>query len=93
MGAQALLGEPLWRPPAPNGYPDSEAAWIDGIPRRLDIANEAAQLLPPETDPFALLDSVLGPLASRETRDTVGRAESRTQALALLMMAPEYLRR
>ena len=93
MGAQALLGEPLWRPPAPNGYPDTEAAWIDGVPRRLDIASEAAQRLPPQTDPFALIDSTLGPLASRETRDTVARAESRTQALALLMMASEYLRR
>jgi uncharacterized protein (DUF1800 family) len=93
MGAQALLGEPLWRPPAPNGYPDTEAAWIDGVPRRLDIASEAAQRLPPQTDPFALLDSALGPLASRETRETIARAESRTQALALLLMAPEYLRR
>jgi uncharacterized protein (DUF1800 family) len=93
MGAQALLGEPLWRPPAPNGYPDTEAAWIDGVPQRLDIANEAAQRLPPQTDPFALLDSALGPLASPETRDTIAHAESRTQALALLMMAPEYLRR
>ena len=93
MGAQALLGEPLWRPPAPNGYPDTEAAWIDGLPRRLDIANEAAQRLPPQTDPFALLDSALGPLASPETHDTIAHAESRTQALALLLMAPEYLRR
>ena len=93
MGAQALLGEPLWRPPAPNGYADIEAAWIDGVPHRLDIANEAAQRLPPETDPVALLDSALGPLASRETRETIAHAESRTQALALLLMAPEYLRR
>ncbi len=93
MGAQALLGEPLWRPPAPNGFPDTEAAWIDGVPQRLDIANEAAQRLPAETDPFALLDNTLGPLASRETRETIAHAESRTQALALLLMAPEYLRR
>jgi uncharacterized protein (DUF1800 family) len=93
MGAQALLGEPLWRPPAPNGFPDTEAAWIDGVPQRLDIANEAAQRLPAETDPFALLDNTLGPLASRETREVVAHAESRTQALALLLMAPEYLRR
>jgi uncharacterized protein (DUF1800 family) len=88
-----LLGEPLWRPPAPNGFPDTEAAWIDGVPQRLDIANEAAQRLPAETDPFALLDNTLGPLASRETREVVAHAESRTQALALLLMAPEYLRR
>jgi uncharacterized protein (DUF1800 family) len=93
MAAQAMLGEPLWRPPAPNGYPDSEAAWIDGVPRRLDIANDFAGRLATGVEPRALLDSGLGPLASDDTRDTVARAESRGQALALLMMAPEYLRR
>ncbi|HTP93029.1 MAG TPA: DUF1800 domain-containing protein, partial [Xanthobacteraceae bacterium] len=93
MAAQASLGEALWRPPAPNGYSDIEAAWIDGIPRRLDIANELAGRLAAGTDPFALLDSGLGPLALAETRDTIARAESRPQALAMLLMAPEYLRR
>ena len=93
MFEQAALGEPLWRPPAPNGYPDTEAAWLDGVAHRLDVANEFAGRLANGTDPLALLDSGLGPLASPETRDTVGRAESRTQALALLMMAPEFLRR
>jgi uncharacterized protein (DUF1800 family) len=92
LGAQASLGEALWRPPAPNGYPDSEAAWIDGIPRRLDIANEFAVHAGGNADPLALLEAGLGPLASAETRQTVGRAESRAQALALLVMAPEFLR-
>ena len=86
------LGEPLWRPPAPNGYPDTEAAWIDGVPHRLDIANEFAGRLP-RADPLALLESGLGPLASADTRETIARAESRSQALALLVMAPEFLRR
>ena len=44
-------------------------------------------------DPLALLDSGLGPLASADTRDTIARAESRTQALALLVMTAEFLRR
>ncbi len=92
LGAQAALGEALWRPPAPNGYPDAEAAWIDGVPRRLDVANEFAGRVP-AADPMALLDSGLGPLASRDTRETIARAESRNQALALLVMAPEFLRR
>jgi uncharacterized protein (DUF1800 family) len=92
LGAQAALGQALWRPPAPNGYPDTETAWIDGVPRRLDIANEFAGRVP-AADPMALLDSGLGPLASRETRETIAHAESRNQALALLVMAPEFLRR
>ena len=92
LAVQATLGEALWRPPAPNGWPDSEAAWIDGVPHRLDIANEFAGHLP-SSDPAALLESGLGPIASHQTSETVARAESRTQALALLVMAPEFLRR
>ena len=82
----------LWRPPAPNGYPDSEAAWLDGVPHRIDIATEFAARVP-HAEPLALLESGLGPLASPETRLTVARAESRPQAVALLVMAPEFLRR
>lgn len=92
MAAQATLGEALWRPPAPNGYPDTDAAWIGGVPRRIDIASELAGRLANGLEPLALLDSSLGPLASDETRDTIARAESRTQALALLVMTPEFLR-
>jgi uncharacterized protein (DUF1800 family) len=93
LGAQASLGEALWRPPAPNGYPDDEAAWIDGVPKRLDIANAFAERHAATIDPLALLDSGLGPLASSQTREAVGHAESRSQALVLLVMAPEFLRR
>ncbi|HXQ84017.1 MAG TPA: DUF1800 family protein [Xanthobacteraceae bacterium] len=92
MNAQATLGEPLWRPPAPNGYSDTEASWIDGVPHRLDIANEFAGRMP-GADPLVLLECSLGPLASPDTRSTVARAESRRQALALLVMTPEFLRR
>jgi uncharacterized protein (DUF1800 family) len=91
--AQAALGQPLWRPPAPNGFPDSQAAWIDGVPHRLDVATDIAGRLPPSIEPLALLDIGLGPLASVETRTAVARAESRAQAVALLAMVPEILRR
>jgi uncharacterized protein (DUF1800 family) len=91
---QNLLGEPLWRPPAPKGFSDDSAAWLDGISERLDIAQQISRLAPaPEAEPDALVDTALGPLASNETRQTIRRAESRQQALALLLMAPEFQRR
>jgi uncharacterized protein (DUF1800 family) len=93
MQAQNLLGEPLWRPPAPNGFADKDAAWIDGMAQRLDIATQAARRLGSQIDPKAVLEVALGPLASAETRQTINRAESRPQALALLFMAPEFQRR
>jgi uncharacterized protein (DUF1800 family) len=92
MGAQAQLGAALWRPPAPNGYSDREAAWIDGVPHRLDLASQFASRLATGAEPVEMLDSALGPLASPQTRDTVLRAESRAQALTLLVMSPEFLR-
>jgi len=88
-----MLGEPLWRPPAPKGFPDESAAWLDGLAQRLDIANEIARRVGGMTDPETVADDALGPLASVETRETLGRAESRQQALALLLMSPEFQRR
>jgi len=93
MSGQALLGERLWRPLAPNGFADDESTWIDGLSQRVDIASEFAGRVADRLDPVALVETGLGPLASAETRNTVARAESRAQALALLLMAPEFLRR
>jgi uncharacterized protein (DUF1800 family) len=92
LAGQALLGEPLWRPRAPNGFPDYQSAWVDGLPRRADIASDFASRVADRLDPVALIEQSLGPLASAETRDTVARAGSRAQALTLLLMAPEFLR-
>jgi len=90
---QAALGQPIWLPPAPQGFPDIEATWIDGMGRRLDIANNFAERVAERVDPAGVLDAALGPLASDATRQAVARAESRQQALALAFMAPEFQRR
>jgi len=93
MQAQNLLGEPLWRPPAPKGFADESAPWLDGLAQRLDIANQLARRVGGEADPREMFEQVLAPLASTETRQAITRAESRPQALALLFMAPEFQRR
>jgi uncharacterized protein (DUF1800 family) len=87
------LGEPLWRPPAPKGFSDDSAAWLDGLPQRLGIANLYAQRVAEQVDTGSLVDTALGPLASAETRRAVAAAESKPQALALFLMAPEFQRR
>jgi len=89
----ALLGEPLWRPPSPKGFSDEEGAWLDALAVRLDIANAFAARQADRVDPQTMVDEILGPLASKETRQTIARAESRPQAFALLLMSPEFLRR
>jgi uncharacterized protein (DUF1800 family) len=88
-----LLGEPLWRPPAPKGFSDEQGAWLDGLALRIDIASQFATRVADRIDPASIVDIALGPLASAETRQTVARAESRAQALTLLLMSPEFQRR
>jgi len=88
-----LLGEPLWRPPAPKGFSDDNAGWLDGLGQRLEIANAFAHREGLGQEPEAVMETALGPLASAETRRTIARAESRPQALAMLLMTPEFLRR
>jgi len=93
--ALTRLGEPLWRPPSPKGFPDEEGAWIDGIAHRLDTANAIAQnpANQERLDPKAMFETALGPLASADTRSAVNRAETKQQAVTLLLMAPEFQRR
>jgi len=91
--AQLLLGEPLWNSSAPTGFSDDNAAWLDGVAQRIDIANSFAQRQPPDIDAAAIAERALGPLASAETRRSMAGAASRQQALVVLLMAPEFQRR
>ena len=95
LGGLNLLGQPLWSPAGPNGFPDSNAAWAapEGMKLRLDISAQVASRIAESIDPRDLLDLVAAEAASTETRRTVERAESRQQALALLLMSPEFQRR
>jgi uncharacterized protein (DUF1800 family) len=90
-----LLGQPLWSPAGPNGFADTNAAWAapEGIKLRLDIAAQMGARLGPNIDPLDLLEFAAADAASIETRRTIERAESRQQALALLLMSPEMQRR
>ncbi|WP_426611447.1 DUF1800 domain-containing protein [Bradyrhizobium sp. McL0616] len=90
-----LLGQPLWTPAGPNGFPDTSAAWAapEGMKLRLDIASQMGARLGNNIDPHDLLEFAAADAASVETRRTIERAESRQQALALLLMSPEMQRR
>jgi len=90
---QVLLGEALWRPSSPKGFADDEASWIDGMGRRLDVANNFAERVAGRADPQEVIENVLGSCVSDEVKQAVGRAESRQQALALLFMSAEFQRR
>ena len=95
LGGLNMLGQPLWTPSGPNGFPDTSAAWAapEGMKLRLDIAAQVASRAGDNVDPRDLLELAAADASSQETRQTIARAELRQQALALLLMAPEFQRR
>ncbi len=95
LNALNLLGMPLWQPGGPNGFSDDAAAWVspEGMKTRLELAAQFARQTKDAPNPAALLDDILGPGVSAPTREAVTRAESREQAVALLLMSPEFQRR
>jgi uncharacterized protein (DUF1800 family) len=95
LGGLNMLGQPLWTPSGPNGFADTNSAWAapEGMKLRLDIAAQVASRLGDNVDPRELLELVAADASSSDTRRTIERAESRQQALALLLMSPEFQRR
>lgn len=89
------LGQPLWAVQHPAGWSDTNAAWTApaSIRERLRIAEHVACALDRRLDARHLGDDLFGAAASSETQSEISRAEHREQALALLMMAPEFQRR
>ncbi|MCO5132370.1 MAG: DUF1800 family protein [Xanthobacteraceae bacterium] len=91
----SVLGQPMWAPAGPNGFADTNSVWAtpEGMKLRLDVAAQWAARIGDNRDPREMLDLVAAGAASLETRRTIARAESRQQALALLLMSPEFQRR
>jgi uncharacterized protein (DUF1800 family) len=92
--ALAELGQPLWNPPLPNGWPDMAESWAgpDAMMRRIDWAFLLSGRVP-DRDAAALAEAALGPLLRPATRDALHGAGSRREALTLLLTAPEFQRR
>ena len=91
-----LLGQPLWRPPSPKGWPDADETWAgpSALRERLRIAERLSVWLAQHgQDPRAQAEALFGDALSEHTRQAVARAEAREQAFALLIMSPEFQRR
>lgn len=92
------MGQPLWQPAGPNGFPDTVAAWNspEGMAMRLDVASDFANTFvkrAPDADPRTFAQSRLGDLLSPATAQAVARAETHPQGVALAFLSPEFMRR
>lgn len=91
----ADLGQPLWDPPSPQGFDDDTASLLapNAMTKRLDVAALLATRAKGADDPRDIARDVLGAALSQATATAIERAESRVQALTLMLMSPEFQRR
>jgi uncharacterized protein (DUF1800 family) len=96
--SQALngLGQRPFAAPSPKGWPDEAAPWAasDAIVKRMAFAQGLGAAIGPNVqDPMQLADAALGARLSPAAAAAIARAESRPEAVALLLMTPEFQRR
>jgi uncharacterized protein (DUF1800 family) len=91
----ALLGQRVQAAPSPAGWPDKAEEWLgpDAVWKRVEWSTRLADRVGGRVDARALARSSLGPLLSPGTAGQIERAADAPQALALLLLAPEFQRR
>jgi uncharacterized protein (DUF1800 family) len=88
----AQLGQRSHAAPSPAGWPDEAAEWLgpDALWKRVEWAHRVADRLGPRIDARALAQASLGPALTDRSRLQIERAADARQALALLLLAPEF---
>jgi uncharacterized protein (DUF1800 family) len=95
MARLNAMGQPLWNPSGPNGFPDTVDAWAssEGLATRIDVASLVANQTPGRTDPRRFATETLGSLLSPDTQHAISRAETKAQAVSIAFLSPEFQRR
>jgi uncharacterized protein (DUF1800 family) len=90
-----LLGQRQYTPGSPAGWPDTSKSWdgSDALMHRVLWASRVADRYEQGLEPVDVAASSLGAYARPETVTALRRASSSGQALALLLMSPEFQRR
>ena len=94
-GGINALGQRVQGAPSPAGWPDRAEEWLgpDAVWKRVEWATRAADRVGRQVDARRLATASLGPLLQADTARQIERAADGPQALALLLLAPEFQRR
>jgi uncharacterized protein (DUF1800 family) len=89
------LGQKPFSAPSPKGWPEEAQAWCapDALIKRLRFSEAFAAQAADSLDPVELAQSALGARLTPPVATAVARAETRREAMALLLMSPEFQRR
>jgi len=90
-----LLGQRQYTPGSPAGWPDTSKSWdgSDALMHRVLWASRVGAKYESGVEPTDLAAASLGGYARPETLTALRRAATSGQAVALLLMSPEFQRR
>lgn len=91
-----ILGQGMFEAGSPAGYEDDQNAWLgaSALNSRIEWTSHFSNAVANnKKDILELANRTLGPLLSDDTLQTIRRAESKQQALTMLLMSPEFQRR
>lgn len=91
----ASMGQRPFGAPSPQGWPDEARHWVapQMLMRRIEWLRALAARVPQTVKPAALLERLIGPVASPETRRMVDLAPSGDAGIALVLASAEFQRR
>lgn len=94
-GGIGTMGQRPLAAPSPAGWPDRAEEWLgpDAVWKRVEWAMRLADRVGRGTDARVVAREALGPLLQPHTAREIERAADGPQALALLLLAPEFQRR
>lgn len=86
-----VLGQPLWTPRSPNGFPDNDMAWAapNALVKRFDYALQLSGQPKNPPEPMELASALFGPALKPDMQTAIKRAASRREALATIVMSPD----
>jgi uncharacterized protein (DUF1800 family) len=89
------MGQRVQAAPSPAGWPDRAEEWLgpDALWKRVEWTSRVASVLGRQVDARNLAVASLGPLLQADTLQQIQRAADGPQALALLLLSPEFQRR
>lgn len=96
MRPLAMMGQPWEKPIGPDGWSENDRDWItpQGLAARVTWAMNMPEILVDALpDPRQFVNVALGPYANDAVRFAANAAESKAEAIGLVLMSPAFQRR
>ncbi len=94
LGAMDKLTQGIWSAPTPQGWTDDPEFWLSPsvLSRRLEWIPELIKQID-AAEPTEVVARALGPMASKNTLQTIKFASNRLEGMGLVFASPEFNRR